>query len=161
MDLEKIKQKLKDDLKKLKDEYTNELPKQIAEARELGDLKENAGYHAARERMGFVKAKMSQISEQLEKLHNIDIDTIPEDSVGFGSKIILLDLDTDSTMELNFVSQEEIDPLKGKITLATPYGRALGGKKVGEEVEVIIPAGIKKLKIQYILTIHGQEFGKK
>lgn len=160
--IEEIKQKLQNELEKLQHEYKNELPQQIAEARELGDLKENAGYHAARERMGFVKAKIGQICEQLEKLSNIDVESIPEDSIGYGSTVILQDLDDeDNKQTLTFVSQEEIDPVQGKITLATPYGQALSGKKVGDTVEVIIPAGQKNFKINYLSTIHGTEFGEK
>ncbi|MBU1076055.1 MAG: transcription elongation factor GreA [Spirochaetes bacterium] len=161
MDIEKLSEKLKAELVKLKHEYDVELPAQIAEAREHGDLKENADYHAARERMGFVKGKIAHLNEQLERLHSIDLSNIPEDNIGFGSKVTLLDLDTDAESTITFVSEGEIDPLKGKITMATPYGRALAGKKPGEEVEVQIPAGTKKFLIKSLETIHGNEFSAK
>ncbi len=158
MDFEKSKIKLETELKQLKHEYENDIPKQIAEARDLGDLKENAGYHAARERMGFIKAKISQLNEQLEKISNIDITNISDDSIGFGSKVVLVELETNIETELQFVSEVEIDPLKSKISLATPYGKALSGKKAGEKVEVQIPAGTKKFYIKSFSTIHGNEF---
>ncbi|MDD5066941.1 MAG: transcription elongation factor GreA [bacterium] len=158
MDLERSMDKLRAELDKLKHELNVELPKQISEARDLGDLRENAGYHAARERMGFVKARIGQLSEQLARLNSMDMESIPVDCVGFGSRVVLIDLDTDSKMELTFVSESEMDLAQGRITLETPYGRALANKKVGQQVEVLTPAGTRKLKIKYLMTIHGNEY---
>jgi len=154
------RERLENELEKLRHEFNVSLPAQIAEAREHGDLKENAGYHAARERMGFVKGKIAQLSRQLAMLDNIDLSNISEDSIGFGSRIILEGIDSNDPVEITFVSEAEIDFDKGRITLTTPYGRALAGKKVGDEVEVTIPAGVRKLKVKYLLTIHGNEYGK-
>ncbi len=158
MKTEKTQQKLKDEIEKLKKELHEELPQQISEARELGDLRENAGYHAARERMSFVKAKIAQLSQQLAKLNNIDIQTIPQDQVSYGSRVTLLDLETNNTLQLTFVSEGEMNLRDGKITLETPYGKALAGKKIGDYADVYTPAGIKKFRIQYLLTLHGKEF---
>ncbi len=159
-DIEKQKQQIKDDLDALKYEYTFELPKKIAEAREHGDLKENADYHAARERQGFVRAKIAQLSEQLARLNNIDIKNISEDSVGFGSKVVVLDTATSSKTEFTFVPDGEMNPSEGKITLSTPYGRAMVGKKVGDTVTVTIPAGKKDFRIISLVTIHGNEINE-
>lgn len=158
MKTQKTEQKLKDEIEKLKKELYEELPQQISEARELGDLRENAGYHAARERMSFVKAKIAQLSQQLAKLNNIDIQTIPQDQVSYGSRVILLDLETNNTLQLTFVSEGEMNLRDGKITLETPYGKALVGKKIGDYADVYTPAGIKKFRIHYLLTLHGKEF---
>ena len=159
-DLDKQKAELKDELDKLNYEFKFELPKKIAEAREHGDLKENADYHAARERQGFVRAKIAQLTEQLAKLSNIDFKTIPNDKVGFGSKVSVIDAGTGNTIEFTFVPDGEMKPAEGKITLNTPYGKALAGKKVGDTVEVVIPAGKRKFKITNLVTIHGNEISE-
>ncbi len=154
--IEEIKKKLEEELAKLEHEYKYELPKQIADARELGDLKENAEYHAARERMSYVKAKMAQIVDKLSRLNDINFDDIPTDRVGFGSTVVIQDVETGEEMTFTFVSREEIDPMVGKITLATPYGKALIDKKEGDEVEVSTPAGTRKFIVKSITTIHSQ-----
>ncbi|HEY1406582.1 MAG TPA: transcription elongation factor GreA [Spirochaetota bacterium] len=159
-DIEKQRQQLKGELDDLKHEFSFELPKKISEAREHGDLKENADYHAARERQGFVRAKIAQLSVQLAQLNNIDVKNISEDSVGFGSKVVVLDTVSGSKTEFTFVPDGEMNPSEGKITLATPYGRALVGKKVGETVTVTIPAGKKIFKIVSLVTIHGNEINE-
>jgi transcription elongation factor GreA len=156
-DIEKQKQQIKDELDELKHEFTFELPKKISEAREHGDLKENADYHAARERQGFVRAKIAQLTVQLAQLNNIDVKNISEDSVGFGSKVTVMEIASGNKTEFTFVPDGEMNPSEGKITLSTPYGKALCGKKVGEEVTVTIPAGKKTFKILSLVTIHGNE----
>ena len=156
-DIEKQRQLLKDELDQLKQEFTFEIPKKIAEAREHGDLKENADYHAARERQGFVRAKIAQLSDQLAKLNNIDVRNLPEDSVGYGSKVTVIDTATKAVIEFTFVGDSEANPSEGKITLGTPYGRALAGKKVGESVSVTVPAGKKEFRITSLVSIHGNE----
>ncbi len=157
VNIEETGKKLKEQLDKLRHEHDVTLPKDIAEAREQGDLRENAGYHAARERMSFIKGKMAQLSQQLAELDSIDLSSVPGDCIGFGSKVQLVDLDTNETVEYTFVSESDIDLKKRQITLVSPVGRALDGKKAGEEVSVEIPAGIKRFRICSILTIHGKE----
>ena len=159
-DIEKQKQQIKEELDALKYEFTFELPKKISEAREHGDLKENADYHAARERQGFVRAKIAQLSEQLARLNNIDVKNISEDSVGFGSKVVVVDTVTNAKTVFMFVPDGEMNPSEGKITLSTPYGRAMVGKKVGETVTVTIPAGKKVFRIVSLVTIHGNEINE-
>jgi transcription elongation factor GreA len=160
IEIEQKKQQLKDELDALKQEFKFELPAKIAEAREHGDLKENADYHAARERQGFVRAKISQLSEQLAKLSNLDVNSISEDSVGFGSVVTVIDTKTNAKVVFTFVAEGEMVPSEGKITLSTPYGRALCNKKVGETVEVTIPAGKKNFRITSLITIHGNEISE-
>jgi transcription elongation factor GreA len=159
-DLDAKKQTIRDELDKLNYEYKVEIPKRIAEARAYGDLKENAEYHAARERQGFVKARISQLNAQLGQMKELSIESIAEDKIGFGTSVTVLDLDTSDRIEFAFVSPNEIDPSEGRITLSSPVGLALQNRQVGEEVSVTIPAGKKRYYIEKITTIHGNVFEK-
>ena len=154
------KQSIREELEKLNYEYKVEIPKRIAEARRYGDLKENAEYHAARERQAFVKARISQLNVQLSRLKDLNIESIAEDKIGFGASVTILDLDTSDRIEFAFVSPEELDPSKGKISLSSPIGTALQNRQAGEEVAVTIPAGKKRYYIEKITTIHGNVFEK-
>ncbi len=155
--LNDTKNKIREELDSLKHEFKVELPKKIAEAREYGDLKENAEYHAARERQGFVKARIAQLTNQLNQLNEMNVDEIPEDRVGYGSVVTVTDLDGDDEQVFTFVSQNEVNPSEGKLSLNSPFGVAMQNKSVGEEVQVNIPAGVRELKIVKIVTIHGNE----
>ena len=157
-ELEDNKQKLREELEKLKLEYKVELPKVISAAREYGDLKENAEYHAARERQSFVKARISQVIDQLNILNDLNISEIPEDKVGYGSSIKVIDVDTDDEIEFTFVSANEINPSAGKISVSSPIGMAMQNKSVGDKVAVVVPAGKRTYLIKNIITIHGNEF---
>lgn len=156
-DIEKKKQALRDELDTLKHEFNVDLPQKIAEARAHGDLKENADYHAARERQGFVKAKIAQLSAELAKLSSVDVGTIPHDRVGLGSQVVLAD-ESGSTLSFTFVTESEVDPAEGKITLSTPYGRALVGKMAGESLQVALPVGERTFVLKKLITVHGDEF---
>ncbi len=156
-ELEEKKQVVRDELEKLKYEFKVDLPKRIAEAREYGDLKENAEYHAARERQSFVKARISQLTEQLNRLNDINLSDIPEDKVGYGSTVTVLDMNLDDEVVFTFVSSNEVNPSEGKISVSSPIGAAMQNKGIGEIVEVAIPAGKRKYLVQKIVTIHGNE----
>ncbi len=156
--IEENKQKIRDELEKLKYEFKIELPKKIAEAREYGDLKENAEYHAARERQAFVKARIAQLTDQLNKLNDMKMDDIPEDRVGYGSVVTVTDLDGDDEQVFTFVSQNEVNPSEGKISLNSPFGTAMQNRTAGDEVQVHVPAGVRELRIVKLVTIHGREF---
>jgi transcription elongation factor GreA len=154
-DIEAKRQVVRDELDKLNYEFKIEIPKRIAEARSYGDLKENAEYHAARERQGMVKARIAQLNAQLRQLKELNIEEIAEDRVGYGATVVLIDLDTDDRMELVFVSPNEVDPSAGRISLSSPIGNALQNKRAGETAEAIIPAGKRRYYIEKIITIHG------
>lgn len=156
-DLEAKKQKVRDELEKLKQEFKVELPKKIAEAREYGDLKENAEYHAARERQSFVKARIAQLTDQLNKLNDLNMADIPNDKIGYGSTVTLLDMDSDDEIVFTFVSSNEVSPSEGKISVSSPIGMAMQNRKAGDEVDVVIPAGKRKYKVMKFVTIHGNE----
>jgi len=156
-ELEDKKQKVRDELEKLKYEFKVDLPKRISEAREYGDLKENAEYHAARERQSFVKARIAQLTDQLNKLNDLNMTDIPDDKVGYGSTVTVLDMNLDEEIDFTFVSSNEVNPSEGKISVSSPIGAAMQNKKAGDIVEVAIPAGKRKYIIKKIVTIHGNE----
>lgn len=160
-DIDAKRQTIRDELDKLNYEFRVEIPKRIAEARAYGDLKENAEYHAARERQGFVKARISQLNLQLAQLKDLKIDDIADDRIGYGATVIVIDLDSDDRMEFVFVSPNEVDPSAGKISLSSPIGTALQNKTAGEVAEAVIPAGKRRYYIEKIVTIHGTVFEEK
>ena len=156
-ELDANKQKVRDELEKLKHEYKVDLPRIISEAREYGDLKENAEYHAARERQSFVKARIGQLIEQLNQLNDLNLTDISEDKVGYGSSVTVVDADTDDEISFTFVSSNEVNPSEGKISVSSPIGAAMQNKSVGDNVTIVIPAGKKNYLIKKIVTIHGNE----
>lgn len=158
--IEEKKKLLKEELDQLNYEFKVELPKIIGEAREYGDLKENAEYHSARERQSFVQARIGQLSAQLAQLNELNVADIPSDKVGYGSTVVIVDKDTDDEMRLTFVSPDDVNPAEGKISLSSPFGAALINKTVGEDVVVNVPAGERHYYIKKLITIHGNEFEK-
>jgi transcription elongation factor GreA len=139
-DIELKKKQLKEELEQLKYDFKVELPKVIAEARAYGDLKENAEYHAARERQSFVQARIGQLSEQLAQLNDLNISNIPRDRIGYGSTVTVIDKGSGDPVSFTFVSSNEVNPSEGKISLSSPIGMALSNKTAGEEVQITIPA---------------------
>jgi len=156
-DIERQKQTIRDELEKLKTEFKIELPKKISEAREYGDLKENAEYHAARERQSFVQARIAQLTDQLNQLNDINTADIPDDKIGFGSVVTVYDEDEEGEIVFQFVSSGEVNPSEGKISASSPIGAALTGKTAGDNVEIVIPAGKKRYHIRKVVTFHGTE----
>ncbi len=161
VDLNEKKLKIKEELDQLQYEFKVELPKVIAVARAYGDLKENAEYHAARERQSFVQARIGQLAEMLAQLDSIDVSNLPQDKIGFGSTVTLYDIKDEEKIVFTFVSPNEVSPSDGKISLSSPLGTALQNKTAGDEVEITIPAGKKKYFVEKLVTIHGNEFKKK
>jgi transcription elongation factor GreA len=156
--LDDKKIEIKEELNKLKHEYKIELPRVIAEARAYGDLKENAEYHAARERQSFVKARISQLTAHLSQLGDMNMSDIPEGKVGFGSEVTIYNITDESRLIFTIVSSDEVNPSEGKISLSSPIGNALRDRGAGEEFEVNMPVGAKKYFIEKLVTIHGDEF---
>jgi transcription elongation factor GreA len=139
----------------LERELTQELPKEIQRARELGDLRENAEYHAAKERQRFVEARVSMLKKRVSEIQLMNLDRIPTDRAGFGSKLTIRENGRTFTYEL--VMPEDSDPDKGLISVASPIGRALVGKEEGDEVDVSTPAGHRSFEIVKLATIHDEE----
>lgn len=136
-------------------ELTQELPKEIQRARELGDLRENAEYAAAKERQRFVEARVSMLRKRVSEIQLMNMDRIPADRAGFGSKLTIRENGQTSTYEL--VMPEDSDPERGLISVASPIGRALVGKEEGDEVVVPTPAGTRSFEILKLVTIHDDD----
>jgi len=149
-----IKKKLQDEITTLERELHVELPKEILKARAHGDLSENAEYHAAKERQGFVNARLNQLKHRLAEISMIDFSKIPHDRAGLGSTVVVLDVNRDEEMTYNLVTTEEADAANGKVSTTSPIGRSLLGKEVGDVVRVQSPGGLKELEILKLTTIH-------
>jgi len=139
----------------LERELTQELPKEIQRARELGDLRENAEYQAAKERQRFVEARVSMLKTRVSQIQLMNLDRIPHDRAGFGSKLVIRENGKTFTYEL--VMPEDSDPDKGLISVASPVGRALVGKEEGDEVTAPTPAGVRSFEVIKLTTIHDEE----
>jgi transcription elongation factor GreA len=152
--MEELIKKLQEEIAALENEFRIELPKEILKARAHGDLKENAEYHAAKERQGFVNARLSQLHARLRDISMIDMSTIPTDRVGLGSTVTVLDVDRDEKKRYKLVTSEDVDVSKGMISTSSPIGRGLLGKKVGDTVKIQIPDGMREMEIIELITIH-------
>lgn len=152
--IEALKQKLGEEVERLTHELNVVLPAEIRKAVELGDLRENSEYKAALERQQFVQARLGQLRQRLSKLSQIDIAQIPPDKVGLGSRVIVECTETTvrETYHLVFGDSEHFDD--GHVTMASPIGRALIGKAVGDDVLLKLPARTRRLRIIELRTIH-------
>lgn len=156
--MEELKKKLQDEIAALEYEFRNELPKEILRARELGDLSENAEYHAAKERQGLVNARLSQLKKRLSELAMIDLTKIPADRVGFGSTVVVFDIAKETTVTYRLVASEESDVSKGLISTSSPIGRGLLNRQVGDEVRIQAPGCTLEFEVVSLTTIHGVLF---
>jgi transcription elongation factor GreA len=154
--LAKIKQKLQEEIEQLAHELNVDLPKEIAVARAHGDLSENAEYKYAKERQGFVNARLGALKKRMGDLGMLNLTNIPKDRAGYGSRLTVLDTQRDIKIEYKLVSSEEADAEKGMISTTSPIGKALLNKKVGDEIEVATPAGKKEFEVVGLSTIHDQ-----
>jgi transcription elongation factor GreA len=155
--LAKIKKKLQEEIDQLDHELNVELPKEIAVARAHGDLSENAEYKYAKERQGFVNARIGQLKKRLGDLGMLNLTNIPKDRSGYGSRIVVVDIEREIKIEYKLVSSEEVDAERGHISTTSPIGRALLNRQVGDEVHVATPAGKKSFEVVRLVTIHEEE----
>jgi transcription elongation factor GreA len=153
----KIKNKLQKEIDALEHELNVELPKEIAVARAHGDLSENAEYKYAKERQGYVNAKIGQLKKRMGDLGMLNLTNIPKDRSGYGSRLVVVDIQKSIKIEYKLVSSEEADAEKGHISTTSPIGRALLNRKVGDEVLVVTPAGKKEFEIVRLFTIHDED----
>ncbi|MDO4777919.1 MAG: transcription elongation factor GreA [Cardiobacteriaceae bacterium] len=145
---------LRAELDRLKSKERPRVIQAIADAREHGDLKENAEYHAAREEQGFIEGRIQEIEYKIANAHIIDVTTLPANGkVIFGTTVELEDSDSGETMTYKIVGEDEADIKKGMISNTSPIARALMGKEEGEVVEVNVPGGNKNLEI---VAVHYQ-----
>jgi transcription elongation factor GreA len=152
--MEQLKKKLQDEIAALEIELRVELPREILKARAHGDLSENAEYHAAKERQSFVSARLGQLTARLRTLSMVDMSSIPHDRVGLGSTVVVLDIGKDEKIRYKLVTSEDVDVAKGLISTSSPIGRGLLGKRVGDEIKIQIPGGLREMEIIELRTIH-------
>lgn len=144
-------QKLQEELKQLKSEARPKVIEAIAEAREHGDLKENAEYHAAREQQGFIEGRIKELEAKLGAAQVIDVKTLPQTGkVLFGVTVTLINLDSDEEVCYRIVGEDEADVKSGKISVTSPIARALIGKEEGEVVQVKTPGGEVEYEIDRV-----------
>ncbi len=152
--MEDIKKRLQGEIAALEYELRNELPKEILKARAHGDLSENAEYHAAKDRQGYVNARLNQLKQRLAEMSMVDFSKIPHGRAGLGSMVVVLDLQNDREISYKLVTSEEADAANGLISTSSPIGRSLLGKELGDIVKVQIPGGVRELEIVKLRTIH-------
>ncbi len=144
-------EQLREELERLKREDRPRIIKAIAEAREHGDLKENAEYHAAREQQSFAEGRIREIESKLSHAQIIDVSTMPlGDKVIFGATVTLLNLTTEEEVRYQIVGDDEADVKAGKVSVTSPLSRAMIGKEVGETIKVQTPAGITEYEIDSV-----------
>jgi len=145
--------RLEEELRYLKTTARPAVIRAIAEAREHGDLSENAEYHAARERQSFIEGRVIELEDKIARAEVIDVSALDGDTVKFGATVTLVDEDTDAETAYQLVGEMEADVKEGRLAITAPLARALIGKEVGDSVEVVTPAGSKAyeiLKVQYV-----------
>ena len=147
--------RFEDEIVQLERELTQQLPKEIQRAREHGDLRENAEYHAAKERQRFVETRVSMLRQRVSELQLMNLERIPRDRVGFGSKLTVRE--GGQTVVYELVMPEDANPDRGLVSVASPIGRALAGKEEGDVVKAPTPAGVREFEIIKLVTIHDVE----
>ena len=143
-------QALDEELKRLKSQERPTAIAAIAEARTHGDLSENAEYHAAKERQGWIESRIAVIEDQIARAQIIDISKLSGDQVKFGATVSVVDEDTDEAARYQIVGEHEADVRSGKISIASPIARAMIGKEIGDVVEVNTPGGVRAYEITKI-----------
>jgi transcription elongation factor GreA len=143
-------EQMREELNQLKTTGRAEIARQIAEAREKGDLRENAEYDAAKEAQGYHEAKIAQLEGAIALARIIDAKDIDTSKVSILSKVKVTNLGNKKTFEYQIVSEKEADLKAGKISVTSPIGRGLLGKTVGDVAEVTAPSGVLKFKIEHI-----------
>lgn len=145
--------RFEDEIQALERELKQELPREIQRARELGDLRENAEYQAAKERQRFVEARIGMLRARLSEISLLNLDKLPRDRAALGSTVRLREAEGE-TVVYRLVMPEDADPGKGFISTASPIGRAIVGKELGDEISVPTPRGVRDFEIVELTTIH-------
>ena len=144
---------LDEELKRLKTQERPSVIGQIAEARLHGDLSENAEYHAAKDRQGWIEGRIAEIEDKIARAQVIDVSKLSGAQVKFGATVSVVDEDTEDEARYQIVGEHEADVKAGKLSISSPLSRAMIGKEVGEVVEVNTPGGVKAyeiLKIEWV-----------
>jgi transcription elongation factor GreA len=140
-------QALDEEMKNLKTVERPAVIQAIAEAREHGDLSENAEYHAAKERQGWIEGRLAEIEDKLARAQVIDVSKLDGETVKFGATVTVVDEDTDAEAVYKIVGEDEADVRAGKISITSPIARAMINKEVADVIEVNAPGGLKSYEI--------------
>ena len=151
--LEELKNRLGEEIERLTHELSVTLPKAIQKAVEHGDLRENSEYKSALERQQFVQARLNHLTKRYGELSKIDLSEVPVDRVGFGSRVTVVDLRTKEEETYTLVFGDYIDIDSGQISVASPLGQTLIGKKAGDMVSLQLPRGERKLQVKELITL--------
>ncbi len=146
--------KLRDELKEVERELRVDVPRELRTAAAHGDLRENSEYEAAKHRQSFLQARAGQLSKRINSLTSLNLDDIPKNVIGFGSKIYLEDMNSGDEVIYELVTPEEVDPKIGKISVSSPIGRALLNKEEGDDITINLPSGTKEYGVTRLETIH-------
>jgi len=152
----RIRKKLEEELRTIEHELNHELPKELMKARAHGDLSENAEYKFAKERQGYLSARLGQLQKRLADVAMLNLNNLPTDRVGYGSRVWLLDVQKSLELEYKLVTPEEADAAQGLISTSSPIGKAILGKRVGDEIKVHTPTGMKEFEVVRLRTIHEE-----
>ncbi|MBL0312808.1 MAG: GreA/GreB family elongation factor [Holophagaceae bacterium] len=153
--------KLETDLRNLKQALLVDIPKEIANAASQGDLSENAEYEQALAKRDMYQSKVVSMEKRIAEVATLDITRLPKDRAAYGSKVTLLDLDTELEVTYHLVLPEELGSSKDQLSINSPIGLALVGMEEGAEVRVRIPAGTKRYEVLTLVTIHQLAIHKK
>ena len=151
--IHEMREKLSREVDQLSHELNVLLPQAIAQAVELGDLRENSEYKSALERQQFVQARLNHLTKRYGELSKIDLSAVPADRVGFGSRVTVVDLRTKEEETYTLVFGDYIDIDGGQISVASPLGQTLIGKKPGDKVSLQLPRGERKLQVKALVTL--------
>ncbi len=143
-------QALDAELKRLKTQERPSVIAAISEARSHGDLSENAEYHAAKERQGFIEGRIAEIEDKIARAQVIDVSKLSGKQVKFGATVSLIDEDTDEESRYQIVGEHEADVKMGRISITAPLARVMIGKEVGDILEVITPGGVKAYEVMKV-----------
>ena len=153
--LDEIKGRLEGEISRLKRELNIDLPKRIEAALELGDLRENSEYKAAKERQAFVEARLGQLSSRVSGLAKINLDDMELDRVAIGSEVKVLDFASGQEFTFTITPGDFIDLDAGQVSMASPIGQALMGSSEGDEVDVRLPGGVRRYRVEKLTALGG------
>ena len=154
MKIEALLDGLRKQLEALERELRQELPKKIQAARELGDLRESGEYETIKDRQGFIQARVSFLQQRISEISRIDLGSIPVDRVALGSTVSLEDEETGEELAYTLVFPEVMDGKRGWISVASPIGGSLIGKRVGDRVVLRTPGGTRTCELTKLQTLH-------
>ena len=154
--LDEIKTRISEEVEVLTHELNVILPDRIQQAVELGDLRENSEYKSALERQQFVQARIGHLAGRMAEVSKIDVDNLPADRVGFGSRIEVRDAALGKMVTFTIVAGDYIDFEKGHISLDSPLGQGFLGAREGDEVTIRLPAGERRFKVIEVTTLPQQ-----